>query len=311
MKIDFILGGIVMKNRVINFSSATVLLAVFLFAASAAYAAAGDKNVTVGAKAFAENQIIAKLFQYALEDNGFTVKYIPDLENAVLQKAIESGEIDLCPEYTNTGLVGILKLKPVFDPDEAYRAVKDEYGKRFNIIWLKQSNINNTYGFVLTKKASEAYGIKTISDLQAKAENIRAAKHNTWRDRPDQLPALETAYGVFKFKDESIYDSGLKYQVLLNDDGDLLLGYTTDPQLEDKRLVVLEDDKHVWPPYYLAPIIRKDTLEKYPEIENIINSVVEKLDPDAIITLSANVVIRHQEYPDVAAKYYKESIAAK
>jgi osmoprotectant transport system substrate-binding protein len=301
-----------MKNRIARSLFTGILLAVFLLTAmSAAHAAAESKSVTVGAKAFAENQIVGKLFQYALEDNGFTVKYIPDLENAVLQKALESGDVDICPEYTNTGIVGILKLAPVFDPDEAYRVVKDEYEKRFNIVWLKQSNINNTYCFVLTKKASDAYGIKTISDLQANAQNIRAAKHNTWRDRPDQLPALEAAYGAFNFKDEAIYDGGLKYQVLLNDNGDLLLGYTTDPQLEDKKLVSLEDDKHVWPPYYLAPIVRKDTLEKYPEIENILNSVVEKLDPDSIIKLSANVVLRHEEYPDVAAKYYKEVVSAK
>ena len=301
----------IMKNRIARASLIGLLLAVFLFAASPARSADGGKSVTVAAKAFAENQIIGKLFQYALEDNGFTVKYIPYLENAVLQGALESGEADICPEYTNTGIVSILKLKPVFEPDEAYRVVKREYEKRFNIIWLNQSSINNTYCFVLTKKASDAYGIKTISDLQANAKNIRAAKHNTWRDRPDQLPALEAAYGVFNFKDDTIYDGVLKYQVLLNDRGDLLLGYTTDAQLEDKRLVALEDDKHVWPPYYLAPIVRKEALDKYPEIEGILNSVVEKLDSDSIIKLSANVVLRHEEYPDVAAKYYKEVISAK
>ncbi|MDR3354257.1 MAG: hypothetical protein LBO21_04410 [Synergistaceae bacterium] len=295
-------------SRLLSVRFASLLLAavVFTLLAAGALAAAEEKKISIGAKAFAENQIVAKLIQFALEDNGFTVTFTPDLENAVLQSAIETGQIDLCPEYTNTGIVGILKLKPIFDPDEAYRTVKDEYEKRFKITWLKPSSINNSYCFVLSAKAAEAYGIKTISDLQANAGNIRAAKHNTWRDRPDQLPALEAAYGPFKFKDEKIYDGGLKYQVLLNDQGDLALGYTTDAQLEDKRLVAIEDDKHVWPPYFLVPIVRQDTLAKYPEIEKIINDVIAKLDRDSIIKLNADVVIRHEEYPDVAAKYYKE-----
>jgi osmoprotectant transport system substrate-binding protein len=292
---------------------AAAIAALSLFALSAPFVsdAAETKSVSIGAKAFAENQIVAKIIQFALEDNGFTVKYTQDLENAVLQRALETGEVDLCPEYTNTGITSILKLKPIYDEAEAYKTVKAEYEKRFNITWLEPSSINNTYCFVLTKKASDAYGIETISDLQAKAGEIRAAKHNTWRDRPDQLPGLEPVYGEFKFKDETIYDGGLKYQVLLSDKGDLLLGYTTDPQLENDKLTILVDDKKFWAPYYLVPIIRQDTLKKYPELEGIINSVTEKLDSSSIIKLSADVVIRHEEVPDVAEKYYKNVVAGK
>jgi osmoprotectant transport system substrate-binding protein len=286
-------------------------LVLFMFLAAYSAEAAEVKPATVGAKAFAENQIVGKLIQYALEDAGFTVKFIPDLENAVLQKAIESGEIDLCPEYTNTGITSILKLKPIADKDEAYKTVKEEYEKRFGITWLEPSSINNTYCLVITKEASDAYGIKTISDLQANALNIRAAKQNSWRERPDHLPGLELVYGPFVFKDETIYDNGLKYQILLNGKGDLTLGYTTDPQLEDGRLLALEDDKNFWAPYYLVPIIRQDTLAKYPEIEGIINYVTSKLSRTDIIRLSANVALRHEEYSDVAKAYYEDSIVKK
>jgi osmoprotectant transport system substrate-binding protein len=307
-----------MKNRkssiyhgFIRTASLFALVVSLFTALSAAEAADAKKSVTVGAKAFPENQIVAKIFQFALEDAGFTVNFIPDLENAVLQTAIESGKIDLCPEYTNTGITSVLKLKPIFDTDEAYRVVKKQYEDKFGITWLKPSNINNTYTFVLSAKAAEANGIKTISDLQAKAGSIRAAKQNSWRERPDHLPGLEAVYGPFKFKDETIYDNGIKYQVLLNDQGDLTLGYTTDPQLEGGKLVAIQDDKHVWPPYYLVPIIRQDTLKKYPEIEEIINSTTAKLDGKTIIKLNADVILRHEEYPDVAAKYYKEAVKGK
>jgi osmoprotectant transport system substrate-binding protein len=270
-----------------------------------------QKTITVGSKGFAENQIVAKCIQFALEEKGYKVEFIDKLDGEVLQKAIETGTIDLYPEYTNTGIVSILKLDPIFDTDEAYRVAKEKYKEKYNIVWLEPSNINDTYCLVLSKKASEKYGIKTISELQAKAENIRAAQASSWEDRPDHLPALEAKYGKFNFKDKKIYDGGLKYQVLLNDQGDLTLGYTTDPQLEDGNLVTLQDDKQVWPPYYLVPIIKQEALDKYPEVEAIINGITKHLDTETIIKLSADVVIRHEEFTDVAEKYYKEQLAGK
>lgn len=269
------------------------------------------KTITVGSKGFPENQIVAKVIQLALEDKGYTVKFVDNLDGEVLQKAIETGTIDLYPEYTNTGIVSILKLPPIFDTNEAYKAVAEKYKEKYNIKWLEPSNINDTYCLVLSKKASEKYGIKTISELQAKAGEIRAAQASSWEDRPDHLPALEAKYGKFNFKDKKIYDGGLKYQVLLNDQGDLTLGYTTDPQLENENLVTLQDDKQVWPPYYLVPIVKQQTLDKYPEVEAIINGVTKYLDTGTAIKLSAEVAIRHQEYADVATQYYREQIANK
>lgn len=277
-------------------------------AASAKPASDAKKTITVGAKGFAENQIVAKFIQYALQDKGFTVKFIDKLDGDVLQKSIESGDIDLYPEYTNTGIVSILKLSPIFDTNEAYKVVKEKYKEKYNIKWLEPSNINDTYCLVISKAASEKYNIKTISDLQKQAGNIRAVQASSWEDRPDHLPALEARYGKFTFKDAKIYDGGLKYQVILKGEGDLTLGYTTDPQLEDKNLVTLVDDKQVWPPYYLVPIVKQQTLDKYPEVEAIINEVTKHLDTASIIKLSADVVIRKEEYADVASKYYKEHI---
>lgn len=269
------------------------------------------KIITIGSKGFPENQIVAKFIQFALEDKGYTVKFIDNLNGDVLQKSIETGKIDLYPEYTNTGIVSILKLPPIFDTTEAYKTVKEKYKEKYNIKWLEPSNINDSYCLVLSKKSSEKYGITTISELQAKAGNIRTAQASSWEDRPDHLPALEAKYGKFNFKDKKIYDDGIKYQVMLNDQADLTLGYTTDPQLENKNLVTLKDDKQVWPPYYLVPIVKQQTLDKYPEVENIINNVTKQLNTDTIIKLSADVAIRHQEYEDVASKYYKDYIAKK
>ncbi|MDR3365195.1 MAG: glycine/betaine ABC transporter substrate-binding protein [Clostridiales Family XIII bacterium] len=269
---------------------------------------AGDKSITVGSKNFAENQIVARIIQYALEDSGYKVSYIDNLEGDVLQAAIETGEIDLYPEYTNTGLTRILHLDPIFDTQEAYDTVKEKYAETYNIKWLEPSSVNNTYTLVVSKKTADGLGLKTFSDLQAVSGEIRAAQGWDWNDRPDILPALEATYGPFNFKDATIYSGKLTYQVLLSDEGDLTIGYTTDPELEDENLVSLADDKQVWPPYNLVPIVKQEALDKYPDIEDIINKITKTLSTEKQIQLNADVVTRHEEVEDVARAYYEENI---
>ncbi|MDR2747255.1 MAG: hypothetical protein LBB77_07390 [Treponema sp.] len=266
-----------------------------------------EKKVAVGSKGFAENQIVSKLFQLALEDKGFKVEFIDNLDGEVLQQAIETGKINLYPEYTNTGIVSILKLAPIFDTGEAYRTVKAQYKERFNIVWLEPSSINNTYCLVLARETADRLGIKNISQLQKNAGEIRVAGAG-WEERPDHLPAMRAAYGDFNFKSMTLYSGILKYQVLVNGEEDLTLGYTTDPQLENKKLLVLEDDKLIWPPYNLTPIVKQETLDTYPEIEEILNQVTKKLDTDTMIRLSAAVSLQHEEVEDVAREFYRDHI---
>jgi osmoprotectant transport system substrate-binding protein len=266
-----------------------------------------EKKVTVGSKGFAENQIVSKLLQLALEDNGFKVDFIDNLDGEVLQGAIETGKIDLYPEYTNTGIVSILKMDPIFNTDEAYRTVKEKYKEKYNIIWLEPSSINNTYCLVLARETADRLGIRNISQLQAHAGEIRVAGAG-WEERPDHLPAMRAAYGEFNFKSMTLYSGILKYQVLAGGQEDLTLGYTTDPQLESEKLLVLEDDKVIWPPYNLTPIVRQETLDKYPEIAEILNKVTRSLDTNTMVRLSAAVSIQHEEFEDVAKEFYQTVI---
>jgi osmoprotectant transport system substrate-binding protein len=296
------------RVRTLALTAMILILAGAVFLSGCSGASSEKKEIKVGAKGFAENQIVSRLIQYALEDNGFAVEYIENLDGDVLQTAITTGEIDLYPEYTNTGLVTILKLPPVFDTDEAYRLVKEKFKETYNIVWLAPSGVNDTYCFVLSKKTADRFGISNISQLQTNITEIRAAQGWDWENREDLIPALEAKYGKFNFKDTTIYNGLLVYQILLNDEGDLTIGNTTDPQLEDENLVVLEDDKQVWPPYNLAPIVRQEALDKYPEIEDIINDVSGKLDTVTMISLNAGVILRHEEVVDVARAFYDEVI---
>lgn len=273
----------------------------------------GDKGtITIGAKGFAENEILASLYQDALQDNGYTVKFIDNLDGDVLHTAINTGKIDLYPEYTNTGVITILKHAPIFDPNAAYQYVKEQYKKKLNIVWLDPSAINDTYGFVITKKAADKYGITNITQLHAAASKLRLAQEYDWNADPAIGAALDKTYGKFKFASVKTYNAGLVYSVLKSNDADALIAQTTDPQLADtSTYTLIKDDKSVWPPYYLAPIIRQSTLDKYPGVADIINNVTKKISASDILELNKEVMLDKQEYADVAKTFYNSNVKGK
>ncbi len=276
---------------------------------SAAGSAAGSASastaaVTVGSKDFTENLIVAEVYAKALEGRGIKVNRKFNLGSSVIHSALTSGQIDLYPEYTGTGLLTILKHSLVTDPKEVYNIVKSEYKTKFKAAWLDYSPANDSQGLVILKSVADKYNIKTISDLQKNADKIRFASQGEFDKRDDGLPALEKVYGKFNFKSDAIYDNSLKYQILSQDKADLAVAYTTEGQLVDSKFLILEDDKHVWPPYNLAPVVRQSALDKNPKIEKVLNQVSATLDTKTITALNAKVDVDKQEYEEVAKDYY-------
>ena len=150
------------------------------------------------------------------------------------------------------------------------------------------------------------YGIKTISDLQAHAGDIRFASQGEFDEREDGIPGLEKVYGPFNWKSSKVYDNGLKYQVVENDEADAAPAYTTEGRLvETDKFVLLEDDKQVWPPYNIALVVRDEVLEAYPQIAEILNPISAALDTETVTSLNAKVDIDQEEYEDVALDFYE------
>ncbi len=265
-----------------------------------------DKKVIVGSKDFTENEVVAEIYALALEDAGFLVERKMNIAGSVVHTSITNGEIDIYPEYTGTGLISILKMDALTDQDEVYKTVKDEYSKQFNITWLDYAEANDGQGLFISKKASDEYGIKTISDLQANADKLRFASQGELDERDDGIPGLTKVYGPFNWKSSKIYDNGLKFEVVESDEADVAPAYTTEGRLtETDKFVLLEDDKHMWPPYNLAPIIRNEVLEQYPEIAEVLNAVSATLDTEIVTQLNAKVDIDGEEYEDVALEYWE------
>jgi len=293
------------KKAIVIVLAAVMALSMVSCGSGSGSSSSKDKTIVVGSKDFTENLIVAEIYSLALEDAGYTVDRKFNIAGSIIHKSITSGEIDLYPEYTGTGLLSILKDDMITDPQKVYDQVKKEYNKKFHITWLDYAQANDGQGLVIRTAISKKYGIKTISDLQKYADKLRFASQGEFDQREDGMPALEKTYGAFNWKSSKVYDNGLKYEVLKNDEADVAPAYTTEGQLVNTdEYTLLEDDKQVWPPYNLAPIVRNSVLNKYPDIADICNKVSATLDTATLTKLNAKVDVDKQEYEDVAAEYY-------
>lgn len=262
-------------------------------------------TIRVGSKDFTESLVVLEIYALALEDNGYKVDRVSNISSSLIHKSLVNDEIDLYPEYTGTALLTILGDDMETDPDKVYQTVKKEYEEKYNLTWLSYSEANDSSGLAMRKETADKYNIKTISDLQKNASNIRMASQGEYEEREDGLPALEKVYGEFNWKSSKVYDNSLKYQILENDEADVTPAYTTEGRLaETDKFVLLEDDKHVWPPYNLAPVVRDNILEANPSIKKILNKVSAKLDTETVTKLNAKVDVDGEEYTDVAKEFY-------
>ena len=263
-------------------------------------------TVRIGSKDFTENLIVSEIYALALEDAGYTVERKPNIAGSVVHTAITSGEIDLYPEYTGTGLLAILQLPMRSDAQEVYETVKAAYDEQFQITWLDSTAVNDRNGLAVRTEVAQQYNIYTMSDLQREAEHIRVCSQGEFEYREDGIPGLTKVYGPFNFASINVYDNGIKYQILEQGEADCCPGYSTDAQLVNTELFTyLEDDKGFWPPYYLAPIIRNAVLEANPEIAEILNAISAKLDTETMVALNAKVDIDHMEYDELAREFFE------
>ena len=262
-------------------------------------------TIRVGSKDFTENLVIAEIYALALEDNGYNVERVSNISSSLIHNSIVNDEIDLYPEYTGTGLLSVLGEDMETDPEKVYKTVKKEYEEQFNLTWLDYASANDSQGLVIRTEVANSLNIKTISDLQAHASELRFASQGEFDEREDGLLGLEKTYGTFNWQSSKVYDNSLKYSVLENDEADVTPAYTTEGQLvSTDKFTLLEDDKQFWPPYNLAPVVRDNILDDNPDIKTILNNISAKLDTETVTELNAKVDVDGQEYTDVAKEYY-------
>jgi osmoprotectant transport system substrate-binding protein len=280
------------KSKKISTLIFVLLVSALVFSACApSQSANGAGKVIVGSKDFTEQFIVAEMYAQLLENEGFTVERKLNLGGTpIAHEAMMNGDIDLYPEYTSTGLLTMLKLDPIQDAQEIYTTVKSGYEQQYKLTWLTPSPFNDTQALAMTKELAAQYGIQTYSDLSQKASELVLGGPAEFLEREDGLKGLQQAYGGFEFKEVKQLGTGsLRYQALLDGQVDVVVAFGTDGAIKGNDLLLLVDDLVFYPIYNVAPVIRQDTLEKYPQIEKILNDFAPMLTDDIMSGLNWQV----------------------
>ena len=284
------------------------------------------KEVTVGNKNFTEQYVIGEMIKQVLEENGFKVNLVADLSTMALREGMESGDIDICADYTGTSWMVHLghEYTPGVDNNQLFDKVKTEEVDN-GFVYLDPIWNNNTYVLVSWPEFVEDNDIESLSDLAAlyNAGEVEAVTFVGFEfsTRPDGLPALEEFYG-FEVP-EALLKTGAPGASLLgleNRECDVAMAFGTDAIIAKYSWHAYLDDKAFFPPYDLVPYVRKEVLDKYPEIEDILNRLVATF-PGGGSSASPSIVAQGQKAwqalnarvdidklePDEAAQEYLKS----
>ncbi len=301
----------------------------------AAFAQDGEP-VVVGSKDFTEQLILGHMYLQLLQDAGIPSEESLNLGGTqIAHEALVNGEISLYPEYTGTALSEVLQIpleevqasaessmaSPMAGAESAtpaassnlsqavYELVKTEYQDQFGLTWLERSPANNTQALAVKRAFAEETGITTISQLAENAGEYTISAPADFPEREDGLLGLVRVYGEnFNEMEVLPVTPGLKYQALLDDEAEVVLAFGTDGQISGYDLVVLEDDLGLWPPYNVAPVVRTEVLDAYPEIDERFNAVTTTLTDDVLSSLNWMVDGDEKMDPaEVAEQYLKEN----
>jgi osmoprotectant transport system substrate-binding protein len=253
-----------------------------------AAAAAKRGHLTVGGKLDTEAQLLTKLYVLVLRNAGFDVTEKSKLgTNDIVFNAITSGQIDLYPEFTATGLAR-LKLTTTHNDQRDYELVRAGYEKQFHIMWLAMSPLNDTYGICTTQAGANKLGT-TVSGLAEAAPRLTVASPPDGTSDPNVLPGMKAAYG-FTFGKVMVLDEALTFPAVQQGKADVNVCYTTGALIAKDHFVLLDDDHHLFPIYHPAPIVRDATLAEWPGIATALNRLAPKLTSEVSRQLQLQVV---------------------
>ncbi|MCF7936277.1 MAG: glycine/betaine ABC transporter substrate-binding protein [Synergistales bacterium] len=279
----------------------------------AGVAAAEDKKLTVGGKFFTEQYVLGNMLALYLEDHGFDVDKNMGTGSSVTRKALVTGQTDIYAEYTGTAWLSYMKQEEVIkDPEKLWKKVKEKDLKENGIVWFAMAPLNNTFALVIPKDKTDTYG-KTISSLAEYNNNhpgeVTFGMDQEFYERNDGFFAMADLYGmeIDKNKQVKLMSVGLSYESLERGQIDVGMAYATDGKILKFDLQVLKDDKNFFPPYNLGICVREETMERYPELKELLEPLTATLTDETMQKLNYQVDAEGKPAKMVADIYLKEN----
>ena len=265
--------------------------------------------IKIATKPMTEQFILGEMLKLVIED---TTDYSVELTKGIgggtnnIMPAMESGDFDLYPEYTSSGYIMVLKHDSDGISDEdMWKQLQKEYKDKYDMSWIGQYGFNNTYALIIREEAAKKYNLTKTSQLADVSDALVFGGNSDYIERKDGFHLLCDTYGL-KFKDVKDIDIGLKYEALKKGDIDVSNGFTTDAQLSNDNVRVLEDDKHLQVNYFCSNVVRNDTLKSHPRLEEAIMKLDNSITDKEMASLNYKVEVEGKEDVQVAKDYLTE-----
>ena len=287
------------------------LLGCILLCAGIAQAAE-KPLIRIGARVFTEQTLLAEITSQYLNSKGYNAQVTGGLGSSLARSAQESGQLDMVWEYTGVSLVAYNHITDKLDSQQSYDRVKEVDAKK-GLVWLHPSKFSNTYALALPQKVAEAFpGINSISDLnkamrEPDNKNALVALDTEFANRSDGLLGMVKLYDMdLTRRNIRQMDAGLVYTALKNGQVFAGLVYTTDGRLNAFNLKLLEDDKHYFPDYTAAPVVRQAYLDQHPDLAGLLKPLADLFDDETMRQLNARVDVNHESPSKVAADFLRQ-----
>ena len=311
---DFILG--IIEKRLtnhkrtkykVNFKLIILGLFIIIFGAYFSLNSKKDKVINIATKPMTEGYILGQMLTELIEqDTDLKVNMTNGVGGGTsnIHPAMLKGEFDLYPEYTGTSWEAVLKKEGSYD-ESKFDELQKEYKEKYNLEYVNLYGFNNTYGLAVNRDIAEKYNLKTYSDLAAVSNNLIFGAEYDFFEREDGYKELQKVYNV-DFKKKIDMDIGLKYQAMKDKKIDVMVIFTTDGQLAISDVVVLEDDKKMYPSYRAGTVVRSEILSEYPELKVVLEKLNNILDDKTMADLNYQVESEGKKPEDVAREYLQE-----
>lgn len=296
-----------MRETALHCLAIAAALMVFASMPYRVIAESTDKTIVVGSKNFTENRLLAEIMAQLIEAHtDIKVERKTNLGGTIVVfTALRNGQIDFYPEYTGTGWSIHLKIREsVHNPLRAYLRVKRDFAEKYRITWLAPFGFNNSYALAMGRQLADRLNIRRISDLKDHQNDLRTGFSHEFLNRSDGYPGLAKKYGL-SLKNLRGMEHGLAYEAIRTGETDLIDTWLTDGKLLRYPIRILEDDRGFFPPYDAAPIIRTETLERYPELEKILNRLAFRINDQKMRELNYQVEEKGGPFKSVAMEFLK------
>lgn len=293
-----------MKERKQYWNRGMVLLVLAVMIGS--LCACGEKKtIQIASKPMTEQYILTEIIAQLIEAE---TSYETEITKGVgggttnIHPALVKGEFDLYPEYTRTAWLNVLKKEEMEKDDEKlYAQLQTEYDA-MGLTWAGLYGFSNTYGLAVRQETAQQYGLTTYSDLAAASGELTFGGNPDYIELETGYPRLCEAYQM-QFQDVKQMEIALKYEALKSGEVDVINVFTTDAQLAANNLVVLTDDGSFFETFDAGTIVRKEALEKYPELQEVLEKLNGLISEEEMQQMNYEVEVNGKEDVEVARQF--------